>query len=99
MNQRRSLPIWARTLDVVCLLLGALAAIVAVSGGFRAHAGGVRLAVTSPLPLLAWAAVIGVARHVAVPQQPLYREFPVHVASWSRGAAIRAAAVATIGTR
>ena len=40
MNERRSLPVWARTLDVVCLLLGALAAIVAVSGGFRAHAGG-----------------------------------------------------------
>src|SRR3954471_7400603 len=99
MNERRSLPVWARTLDVVCLLLGALAAIVAVSGGFRAHLGGMRLAVTSPLPLLAWAAVVAVVRHLAAPQQPLYREFPVRVASWSKGAGIRAAAGATIGTR
>jgi len=99
MTERRSLPVWARTLDVVCLLLGALAAIVAVSGGFRAHAAGVRLAVTSPLPLLAWAAAIAVTRHVAAPQLPLYREFPVRVAGWSRVAAIRAAAAATIGTR
>jgi hypothetical protein len=48
MSDRRSAPALARTLDLIAVLLAALAAIVAVSGGFRAHAGGLRLAVTSP---------------------------------------------------
>jgi hypothetical protein len=99
MSERRSVPVWARALDAVSLLLALVAAIVAVSGGFRAHLGGVRLAVTSPLPLLAWCAAIAVARHLAAPQQPLYREFPERIAAWSRMPAIRAAASAVIGTR
>ena len=81
------------------LLLAFVSAIVAVSGGFRAHVGGVRIAVTSPLPLLAWCIAIAAARHLAVPQQPLYREFPHRIAAWSRVPAIRAAASAVIGTR
>ena len=99
MSERRSVPVWARALDAVSLLLAFVAAIVAVSGGFRAHLGGVRLAVTSPLPLLAWFAAIAVARHLAAPQQPLYREFPDRIAAWSRLPSIRAAASAVIGTR
>ena len=81
------------------LLLAFVSAIVAVSGGFRAHVGGVRIAVTSPLPLLAWCIAIAAARHLAVPQQPLYREFPHRIAAWSRVPAIRAAASAVLGTR
>jgi len=99
MREQRYVPAWARTLDVVCLLLAAVAAIVAVSGGFRAHVGGLRIAVTSPLPVLVWSVVIGVARHLVAPQQPLYREFPQRVAAWSRLPAIRSAAAAVIGTR
>jgi hypothetical protein len=99
MSERRSVPVWAQTLDAVSLLLAFVAAIVAVSGGFRAHLGSVRLAVTSPLPLLAWCAAIAVARHLAAPQQPLYREFPDRIAAWSRLPGIRAAASAVIGTR
>ena len=60
MSARESVPIWARTLDIACLLLAAGAAIVAVSGGFRAHAGNLRIGVTSPLPLLLWSLAIGV---------------------------------------
>ena len=81
------------------LLLAFVSAIVAVSGGFRAHVGGVRIAATSPLPLLAWCIAIAAARHLAVPQQPLYREFPHRIAAWSRVPAIRAAASAVLGTR
>ena len=88
-----------RTLDTLCLVLAATAAIVALSGGFRAHLGGLRLAVTSPLPLLAWSVAIAIARHLAAPQQPLYREFPTRLGAWSRMPAIRTAAAATIGTR
>jgi hypothetical protein len=86
-------------LDVIAVLLAALAAIVAVSGGFRAHAGGLRLAVTSPLPLLLWCIAIAVVRHLAAPQQPLYRELPHRIATWSRIPAMRSAAAAVIGTR
>jgi hypothetical protein len=99
MSERTSAPVWARALDVLCLLLAALAAIVAVSGGFRAHAGGMRLAVTSPLPLLIWSVAIAVARHLAAPQQPLYREFPARLTVWSRLPELRAAAGAVLGTR
>jgi len=99
MSERRSVPAWARTLDFVCLLLAFVAAIVAVSGGFRAHLGGLRIAVTSPLPLLLWSLSIAIIRHVAAPQQPLYREFPGQLATWSRVPAIRAAASAVTGTR
>ena len=65
---------------MIAVLLAAVAAIVAVSGGFRAHAGGLRLAVTSPLPLLLWCIAIAVVRHLAAPQQPLYRELPHRIA-------------------
>ena len=99
MIEHRPAPVWARTLDLACLLLVVAAAIVAVSGGFRAHAGAVRIAVTSPLPLILWAAAFAVARHLAWPQQPLYRELPRQAAAWSRLASIRCAAAATAGTR
>src|SRR4051812_7884874 len=99
MSQRRPVPVWVRTLDAVSLLLAFVAAIVAVSGGFRAHPAGLRIAVTSPLPLLAWCFGIAAVRHIAAPQQPLYREFPQRVAAWSRGPATRAAASAVFGTR
>ena len=39
------------------------------------------------------------ARHLAAPQQPLYRELPDRVTAWSRLPAIRAAAAASIFTR
>jgi hypothetical protein len=99
MNQRRPVPVWVRTLDALSLLLAFIAAIVAVSGGFRAHLGSLRIAVTSPLPLLAWCIGFVVVRHIAAPQQPLYREFPQRLAAWSRLPAIRAVATAVLGTR
>lgn len=99
MSQRRPVPVWVRTLDALSLLLAFAAAIVAVSGGFRAHLGSLRIAVTSPVPLLAWSLGIAVVRHVAAPQQPLYREFPQRLAEWSRLPAIRTAASAVLGTR
>src|SRR3954467_1347727 len=99
MIEPRSVPAWARALDAVFLLLAFVAAVVAVSGGFRAHLGGMRLAVTSPLPLLGWCIAIGATRHIAAPQQPLYREFPRRIRVWSREESFRAAASAVIGTR
>ena len=85
MSDQRAIAGWVRALDVVCLLLAFVAAIVAVSGGFRAHIGGLRLAVTSPLPLLVWCIAIAVVRHLAAPQQPLYREFPARLTACCAG--------------
>jgi hypothetical protein len=99
MSERRSVPAWARTLDVITLLLAAVAAIIAVSGGFRAHVVGIRVAVTSPLPLLIWSIAIAVTRHFAAPDQPLYRELPGRIAVWSRLPAVRAAVAVVIATR
>lgn len=99
MSEQRPIAGWVRALDVICLLLALVAAIVAVSGGFRAHIGGLRLAVTSPLPLLVWCIAVAVVRHLAAPQQPLYRELPDRLAAWSRLPAIRCAAATMIGTR
>src|SRR5262249_62370002 len=80
----RPVPVWARALDIVCLLLAFIAVIVSMSGGFRYRLAGLRVAVTSPFPLLIWAIVIGAVRHVVAPQQPLYREFPARLSAWLR---------------
>jgi hypothetical protein len=92
-------PQWARVLDIVCLALAIVAAIVAMSGGFRQRVLGLRIAVTSPYPPLLWAIVVGVVRHVAAPQSPVYREFPARMAVWARLPQVRSAAVTTVGTR
>ena len=75
---------WVRVLDFLCVLLALLAAIIALSGGFRVHMGGIRVGVTTPWPLLLWSLAIGVVRHLAMPREPLYREFPLRVSAWAR---------------
>ena len=90
---------WVRVLDVLCVVLALVAAIVAVSGGFRVHFGALRVAVTTPLPLLGWALAFGVLRHLAAPRQPLYQELPRRMAAWARMPAVRTAAATVIGTR
>ena len=92
-------PPWVRVLDVVCVLLACLAAVVALSGGFRLHLGALRIGVTTPWPLLLWSLGVGVVRHVVAPRQPLYREFPLLLAGWVRVPAVRVAVAALIGTR
>jgi hypothetical protein len=94
-----SLPIWVRALDLAGLALAALAVLVAAWGGFRLHVGGMRIGVTSPIPLVLWAAAVLAARHLAWPQQPLYREFPRRVVAWSRLRAVRTAVAAVAATR
>jgi len=57
------LPRWARAADFVALTLALVAAIVAMSGGFRVRLGDWRLALTSPYRPLLLAVAIGVTRH------------------------------------
>ena len=76
-----AVPRWARMADSACILLVMAAAIVAMSGGFRLRLGSLRIGVTSPYPLLAWAAIVGVVRHVAVPHRPIYADVPQRMAA------------------
>jgi hypothetical protein len=99
MTEQQRLPLWVSVLDVTSVLLAFLAVVVALSGGFRVHLGEMRIGVTTPFPLIVWALAIGVARHVAAPRQPLYREFPLRLAAWSRLPGVRAAAATLVGTR
>src|SRR5256885_14799231 len=99
MSERLRVALWVRVLDLMCVLLASLGAIVAVSGGFRLHFGGMRIGATRPFRLLLWALAVGIARHVAVPREPLYREAPRRLGAWSRLPAVRTAAAAVIGTR
>src|SRR6266516_1840451 len=93
------LPRWARTLDVLCLLFSFVAVIVSISGGFRLRVGPVWIGLTTPFPLLLWAIVTGVVRHVLAPQEPLFREAPRRMTEWLRTAAVRDAAGPFVGTR
>jgi len=77
-----TVPRWARVADSVCILLVVLAAIVAASGGFRVRLGSLRIGVTSPYPLLAWALIVGIVRHVAWPREPIYADVPRRIRSW-----------------
>src|SRR5207244_1239043 len=77
---------------LVCLLFVALAAIVSMSGGFRLHIGGWRIAVTSPYPLLLWALAIGVVRRFSAPTVPIYRDLPPRVIGWWRRPGVSTAA-------
>src|SRR5712692_7592709 len=81
-------PAWARTVDLVCLVLLFLAVIAAMSGGFRIHLAGVRFGLTSPYRLLFWAIAIGLLRHVAAPAVPVYRDLPRRLADWQRKHAV-----------
>jgi hypothetical protein len=92
-------PRWARSLDVICLLLLGLAVIVAVWGGFRMRIAGVRLALTSPYRVLIAAVLLALVRHWLSPAAPIYRDLPVRIAAGWRSAPVKAAWSVLIGTR
>jgi hypothetical protein len=99
MIEHRPVAAWVRALDALSLACAALAAVVAMSGGFRAHVGSLRIAVTSPLPLLLWCVAFAVVRHLAAPQAPLHRELWQWLGRGSQSRAVRCAATVTAGTR
>jgi mannosyltransferase PIG-V len=99
MIEQLRVALWVRGLDALTVLLALLAAVIALSGGFRVHVGGMRVGVTTPLPLLFWSLAIGVVRHLAVPHEPLYREFPRRLRSWASLPGVRVATAAIVSTR
>jgi hypothetical protein len=92
-------PRWVRAIDVLCVVLVILSAVVAMSGGFRVRLGGVRIAVTSPYWTLLWALAIGVVRHFAAPAAPVYHDLPRLLSKWWREPGVHTAAIAVAGTR
>jgi hypothetical protein len=88
-----------RAMDMLCLALMVLSVVVAMSGGFRVRLGPLRIAVTSPYPLLLWALAIGIVRHFMSPAAPIYRDLPANLAAWWREPGVHTAAVVVAGTR
>ena len=84
---------------MLSLLFAALALIVSLSGGFRVRVGPLWIGVRTPLPLLLWAIAASVVRHVAAPQQPLFREAPRRFVGWLRASAAHDATRTVLGTR
>jgi hypothetical protein len=85
--------------DVVCLVLLVLAAVIAMSGGFRVRFWGMRLALTSPYRVVIAAVALAVLRHWFAPSRPVYQDLPARIRSGWRTPAARAAWSAFIGTR
>jgi hypothetical protein len=92
-------PRWARSLDVLCLILVLLAVVIAESGGFRMRVGGIRIALTSAYRLLAFAAVLAVVRHILSPRAPIYRDLPARLRVAWQAAPARSAWPALVSTR
>jgi hypothetical protein len=92
-------PRWARSLDLLCLILLLLAVVIAESGGFRMRVAGMRIALTSAYRLMAIAAVLAVVRHLLSPQAPIYRDLPGRIAAALRAAPARSAWTPLISTR
>ncbi len=93
-----TLPRWARIADILCFILIVVAAIVAISGGFRLRAGGLRLALTSPVRLVVWAVLLSVVRHALVRQPTAFR-FLGSLFKAIDTVPMRAAAIVALGTR
>jgi mannosyltransferase PIG-V len=92
-------PSWARFLDLLCLLLMAIAAIVAGWGGFRERVNGIRVALTSPYRVLAAAVVLAAVRHAIVPRPAIVQDLPRRIrAAWGTPASA-IARLAFLGTR
>src|SRR5262245_62782737 len=92
-------PRWARFLDLLCLILIGVAAVVAGWGGFRERVNGVRVALTSPYRVLIAAAVVALVRHALVPHPAIVQDLPRRVRAAWRTPASAIARLAFIGTR
>lgn len=73
-----TVPAWVAVLDAVTLVLLGAAAVLIVGDGVRFEIAGLRLSMTSPARLLAWAAVATLARHAIYPTPTL----PMRARTW-----------------
>lgn len=82
------LPLWARALDAVAVMMALLAISVAVTGGFRIF--GALISVTDWWRPAVLAAIVAIARHVISRRDPLPRRIVTRVGSWWRDRDTRA---------
>lgn len=99
LDVKQPLPPWARAVDFVTAGLALIAVIVAASGGFHANIQGLRVNLTSPYRVLAWAIAITVVRHVLIRDRPVYGHLAERVAAWRRSVALRNAITVAVATR
>ena len=66
------LPLWARAIDLMALVVALCGLVVSASGGIRLHVLDARVSVTSGGRLLLVALAIGVVRHLLLRRDPLY---------------------------
>src|SRR6266508_6840227 len=96
---KQALPAWARAADFATAGLALVAVTVAASGGFRTNIQGVRVALTTPYRVLAWAIGITVLRHAFTREHSMYRHLVERAAAWRNSIALRNALVVAIATR
>jgi hypothetical protein len=81
-------PGWARWLDLVAVILLAVASIAAIVGGIRFRIAFIRVSLTSPLRIVAMAVAVAVVRHLLAPRIPIYRDLPMRFGEWRRATLI-----------
>ena len=77
-------------LDSLTLLLAAAALLVWITGGFKTSLADVRLSVTSPLRLVAWAIALTAIRHILAPRPSIVERIRTGVALWRSSEALAA---------
>jgi len=78
------LPLWARALDAVAIVMAILAVSVAVTGGFRILDFGARLSITDWWRPALWCAIALAARHAIIRRDPLPQRAAAGIAAWWR---------------
>lgn len=84
------LPRWVRAVDVVSLVVLALAVSVVLFGGFRVMVAGSRVSVTGWWRPLLWAVALIVVRHWLHPRSPVWRRTWRGLTTWWRSPDTRA---------
>jgi hypothetical protein len=91
------LPLWARALDAVAIIMAILAISVAITGGFRIL--GVGLSVTDWWRPALWFALVVIVRHAVVRRDPLHRRVADGLSTWWRHADTRTVLPVHLATR
>lgn len=93
------LPRWARAADFVALVFLLLAAVVALSGGFRTRIADILITFTSPTRLVAVALAVAIARHYFVPAPPAHAHLAATFRRWWAAPGVPVAVAVLVFTR
>jgi hypothetical protein len=95
----RAVPAWVRAVDGLATGFLAIGACVALFGGFRVVAGGLRLSVTSELRIFLLAAALVAIRHALVGRPRLDQRWRASLSAFARSRAVAAAVPVTLASR